>query len=606
VEVLSIPGLKALSRPRKVILTVHPDSVTSVASFLEGQGWQEELLFLETRSFYEKDGKVHVFDSNQWVRSLPWHMLASHEGVAGFSATYHGEIMDNNLTFFLKDSGFEADDKCSRYVNAREGTRVTAGAPDSPANRIIIAGSSVAYGLHSEDKHTVQSFLQARLNDQFPHERVAVVNKGIYLYPFDLNVNDVLRTCLAPGDEVYFIYGCCLAWPNPKALNFTVEEAQDLFLLFLTRMNDHCRDQGARFTFCATPAAEVIQNPSPVEKFLGQDCVYHGHPHFGSHQFHTSVILEACRGLAIDVLDLAQACERPHGYGEIFIDPRHLSPNGNRLVADAILAHRLADERTTTHSAAGPREVPGPLLALEKAYAAESRRYSDANLSHFRGEDIINLHASYGRLAQDHPGSKGCIVVNCNPFTRGHDYLIETCSRQVDHLFIFVLEEDRSIFPFQDRFAMVKAGVARHPNVSVIKSDKFVISALTFPAYFEKERASDRTVDCTLDLDTFGRIVAPALQLTKRFVGTEPTCRITAQYNLQMKARLPLYGIEVVELERCTAGDAAISASRVRKLLAEARWEELDALVPPTTLNYLKEHFAGGVPALSAPDGPSR
>ena len=50
----------------------------------------------------------------------------------------------------------------------------------------------------------------------------------------------------------------------------------------------------------------------------------------------------------------------------------------------------------------------------------------------------------------------GSLNVNCNPFTRGHRYLIEEALKRVDHLFLFVVEEDASEFSFKDRYEMVK------------------------------------------------------------------------------------------------------------------------------------------------------
>lgn len=55
----------------------------------------------------------------------------------------------------------------------------------------------------------------------------------------------------------------------------------------------------------------------------------------------------------------------------------------------------------------------------------------------------------------------GAIVMNCNPFTKGHRYLIEQALKTVEYLYIFVVEEDKSYFKFQDRLKMVKGGGIR-------------------------------------------------------------------------------------------------------------------------------------------------
>ena len=60
-------------------------------------------------------------------------------------------------------------------------------------------------------------------------------------------------------------------------------------------------------------------------------------------------------------------------------------------------------------------------------------------------------------------GKVGAAVMNCNPFTIGHRYLIETAAKECDLLYIFVLSEDKSEFSFADRLEMVKRGTADCP-----------------------------------------------------------------------------------------------------------------------------------------------
>ena len=114
----------------------------------------------------------------------------------------------------------------------------------------------------------------------------------------------------------------------------------------------------------------------------------------------------------------------------------------------------------------------------------------------------------------------GSAVMNCNPFTLGHRYLVEQALTQCDFLIIFVVEEDRSVFPFEDRLRLVDEGVKDLPNVTVIPSGKFVISSLTFSDYFNKSELQDRTIDTSLDVTVFAREIAPCLHITKRFAGS--------------------------------------------------------------------------------------
>ena len=54
-----------------------------------------------------------------------------------------------------------------------------------------------------------------------------------------------------------------------------------------------------------------------------------------------------------------------------------------------------------------------------------------------------------------------------------------------------------------------------------------------------------------------------------------------------MKEILPSRGIKVVEIPRKTAADGAVSATKVRKALAEGRFEDLKNWVPPATYDFL-------------------
>lgn len=184
----------------------------------------------------------------------------------------------------------------------------------------------------------------------------------------------------------------------------------------------------------------------------------------------------------------------------------------------------------------------------------------------------------------------GALVMNCNPFTRGHRYLIEKAAAACSHVFLLVVEEDVSEFSFGDRFAMVKAGTADLKNVTVIPGGRYAVSSLTFPSYFTKEENLAHA-HAAIDAELFARVIAPALSVSVRFVGTEPYSQVTEIYNETLKKRLPKAGITVEEIPRLTAGGEAVSASRVREILhAEgAGSEKLADLLPETTWNYLRK-----------------
>lgn len=185
----------------------------------------------------------------------------------------------------------------------------------------------------------------------------------------------------------------------------------------------------------------------------------------------------------------------------------------------------------------------------------------------------------------------GAIVANCNPFTRGHRYLIEQALKKCDYLHLFVLSDNRSAFPAEDRYQMVKLGIQGLDRVILHRTSDYMISAATFPTYFFKDQAQGEKANCRLDLELFASKIAPELHITKRFVGTEPFCRVTGTYNKEMKKILPPYGIEVEEIERKMLEGTPISASEVRKSMEQKNDEKIRELVPEQVYEYLKGRF---------------
>ena len=183
---------------------------------------------------------------------------------------------------------------------------------------------------------------------------------------------------------------------------------------------------------------------------------------------------------------------------------------------------------------------------------------------------------------------RGVVVMNCNPFTLGHRYLIEQAAKQVERLFVMVVREDCSLFAYAERKAMVEQGVAHLENVTVIDGSEYAISQATFPTYFLKRLDDAADTQMLLDLDLFRRHIAPALGTTVRFVGTEPTDRLTRRYNQLMHEVLA----DVRETARLEKKGNAVSASRVRKAMEQGDMSTIRQLVPPTTLPYIIAHLA--------------
>ena len=223
----------------------------------------------------------------------------------------------------------------------------------------------------------------------------------------------------------------------------------------------------------------------------------------------------------------------------------------------------------------------------------------------------------YCRYLRSHQ-AEGVIVMNANPFTLGHQYLLEQAAASLSARFhspritVIPVKEDRSRFPYVARMEMIRQG--GEGLADVVEGSDYQISAATFPTYFLKDLSDASDTQMWLDLDLFGRHIAPALGAKVRFVGTEPSDPLTARYNAMMKYLLPEYGVQVVEVPRLCDAEGAVSASRVRACLANGEFSVASALTPVSTHPYLKTYLAVRAlrseldtplkPGLVGPDGP--
>ena len=179
------------------------------------------------------------------------------------------------------------------------------------------------------------------------------------------------------------------------------------------------------------------------------------------------------------------------------------------------------------------------------------------------------------------------LVMNANPFTLGHQYLVEKAASENDILHLFIVSEDASLVPFSVRKKLVMEGTAHLKNIRYHDSGPYIISNATFPSYFQKDEQAVIESHAMLDLTVFTKIAA-ALGINRRYVGEEPTSLVTGIYNQIMSEKLPENGIECVIVPRKENKGAVISASTVRQALKEENWPLLAELVPETTLNYFK------------------
>ena len=203
---------------------------------------------------------------------------------------------------------------------------------------------------------------------------------------------------------------------------------------------------------------------------------------------------------------------------------------------------------------------------------------------------IYDINSYLDRLIKNYKldsTEKAALVMNCNPFTLGHKYLIEKAAEENKEVIVFIVEEDKSLFPFEDRYNLVKEGTKHLKNVKVIPGGEYIISSATFPSYFLREEGVKLRAYTELDAGIFAKYFCKKLNITKRYVGTEPYCNVTNAYNESLKSILNDNGIELCLVERKKQGDYQISASTVRQFIREDKFEELKNILPEVTLEFL-------------------
>lgn len=273
------------------------------------------------------------------------------------------------------------------------------------------------------------------------------------------------------------------------------------------------------------------------------------------------------------------------GYGciKLFTKPK------NRQLFESLSFRLLAEVPKAILMETGIGGINNTVEALKKI-KEESEKYKEYNKECKEDSKKCKENTSTSQHLTTTMQPTGCIVMNCNPFTLGHRYLVESASRMVEHLFVIVVREDRSAFSYQERKAMVTAGTADLKNVTVCDGSEYAISNTTFPTYFLKRLSDATDTQILLDLDLFRRHIAPALGAEVRFVGTEPTDELTRRYNELMMESLGKD--HVVQIPRLENGGVAVSASRVRRAMESYSLKEAAQLVPPTTLPYIIAHLA--------------
>lgn len=193
-------------------------------------------------------------------------------------------------------------------------------------------------------------------------------------------------------------------------------------------------------------------------------------------------------------------------------------------------------------------------------------------------DDKINeikntLNNRFGYI--DNNSDLAAIVINGNPITNGHMYLIEEASKLHKMVVLFVVEEDKSEFTFQERFSMAYLSTIRLGNVCVIPSSKYIVSSLTFPSYFLDENEVQEQYS-KVDALIFKNYFMKQLFIKKRYVGSESKSKMIT-YNQTLSEIL---AEQLVIVNRLSEDGEVISASKVRYLLKNNFIDEALKYVP--------------------------
>lgn len=164
------------------------------------------------------------------------------------------------------------------------------------------------------------------------------------------------------------------------------------------------------------------------------------------------------------------------------------------------------------------------------------------------------------------------IVLNANPFTLGHYHLVEQASINHDHVIVFILEEDKSMYSFKERYSLAYIALSNLKNVTILPSSNYIVSSLTFPTYFLKSEEIINSEYAKIDALIFKNYFMKELNIKCRYVGEEVNT-IMVQYNNTLKEVL---GDKLIIIPRLNK----ISASIVREYVKNNQIEEAIKYIP--------------------------
>lgn len=437
-------------------------------------------------------------------------------------------------------------------------------------NKIVFVGDSRILGIGVEDNQTIPAYLQDMLLEG-GHD-YSVENYSVTMTSLDNILARINSLTMSKGDILCFSMGFFQVDIDFYE-KYDLTDSTDYYIYRLRKMYDRMKHEGVSVFCLYSTVCEARKLNTLAEKTYIEAVKFASHKlkflHYNRYRLDSYTKSES-----FDVFDMDSVVEKHHLTTNFYVDRSHYTPKGNKLIAEA-LYDCLFKEQTISFN----QEL---LDVLDRHI--DNRRI--ARIYPFIRDEKWKEYEKYllDNSVSKCEGEIGAIVMNANPFSKGHQYLIEYASKKVDYLYVFVVEENCSEFSFEDRYSMVKLGTTQFSNVKVLKGGNFIISQQTFPEYFDR---CDAEVDTSKDIGIFCQLISPLLGIKYRFVGKEPYSVVTRGYNNQMKEILPQYGMECIEIDRIDVDGELVSATKIRKALEDKDDELLRKMLPVTSYQYL-------------------
>lgn len=546
----------------------------------------EDIIVVSEESEYASMNCAVVFDSlleitHDNVISLEKIIENSHgrayEQVEDFSEEYFDDVsyMPN---LYYKDDLLCNRDYRSEKVNIINGLRYTPNTIGS-AETIHFFGDSRMYGLYVSDQYTIPSLVSEKLKRK-------CVNYGTHgTSIFDIKLQ-IENATIKNGDIVVINNGFI---KSKKIVEQPIVDAAAVYEIL--QINDECISRGAELVVCMFPDCGDKKVLLPQERniciFQELQKIEQSNSNYYSLDANWEKVIPIIKSYGIKCCDIISRIYYEQEV-QIFVDYIHFGAVGNELISDLLSKCIVSEEKNRREAVLKEEKYKKQIFELKDDYKRIiCERRGDINSAFFDNDKFDEFIALLGNCSVGKTDGSAVIVMNANPFTYGHLYIIEEALKLVPYIYILVVQEKQTVIPFEDRIDLIKKGTEHLDNISIIPSSEFVVSNVTLPEYFNKERKQLQNVDATRDIALFIEYIMPALNVETRIAGYEPYCKVTKEYNRQIAERFAEKGLKFIQLERKKLSDSFISASKVRRAVFEGRIFDIREMVPDSTYEYL-------------------